>query len=372
VLLRTVPLIVVASLALARSTYTQVPADNEKVQTPSNIARGLVDQRAVVPVPAQGKVKLSIKKEAERFTMSNGLSSVVLLQLPDYKAPYVMRIASSRRGIGRTTELFVPSGIYLDADLRQVDEFGEHQLAGRVESLVAELGIDGSRMNARYLLLYTDGDLVGQQVVLHGQDALDDAIGSLFQKGLFRVERSLEASLEVETKMRPGYADVQTMTQSEVARFLLSQGAVVRVPSAGTVKPSIAAGAPTFMLEGGPSTAVLLEMPDYSAPYSLKIKSSVQRSKGIFIPSGFYFDASFQQVGDFGEDRLTGKESVTADLGISERDRVARYLLLYTRGDLAGLSVQRRGFTATGPLYWVERSLEAKLEVETKPSAGMR
>ena len=129
-LLRTVPLIVVASLALARSTYTQVPADNEKVQTPSNIARGLVDQRAVVPVPAQGKVKLSIKKEAERFTMSNGLSSVVLLQLPDYKAPYVMRIASSRRGIGRTTELFVPSGIYLDADLRQVDEFGEHQLAG--------------------------------------------------------------------------------------------------------------------------------------------------------------------------------------------------------------------------------------------------
>lgn len=141
-------------LAVARASYTQAPASNETAQAPSDIARVLVDQRAAVPVPPQGRVKLSIKKEAQKFVLPGGTSSVALLQLPDYQGPYVMRIASSRRGIGRTTEIFVPSGLYLDADFRQFDGFGEDQLAERVESLVVELVVDETRMNARYLLLY--------------------------------------------------------------------------------------------------------------------------------------------------------------------------------------------------------------------------
>lgn len=392
--LRTMLLVVITSLAVARVSYTQVPASNEKTQTPSDAARFLVGRRAAVPVPAQGRVKLSIKKEAQTFAMPGGPSSVVLLQLSDYQGPYVVRIASSRRGIGRTTEIFVPSGFYLDADFRQLDEFGENQLAERVESLVAELAIDESRMDARYLLLYTHGDLVGQQVVVLVPDALDGRLTrSMFQSGLFRVERSLEASLRVETKMRPGFKGVQTKSQPEVVRALVDQGAVVRLPSVGKVKHSIATGAPTFTMGGGPSSVVVLQLPEYSAPYHLRIESSARRSKGIFIPSGVYFDASFQPLGQFGEDRLTGKDSVTAELVLGERDRTARYLLLYTRGDRVGLSVRRTeglsdhvagqvlecavsrytcGIGATGPLYWVERSLEARLEMETMPDTGSR
>jgi hypothetical protein len=57
---------------------------------------------------------------------------------------------------------------------------------------------------ARYLLLYTRGDLVGQQVMIGGQGALHGAIASLFEKGrLFRFERTLEASIEVTTSAFP-------------------------------------------------------------------------------------------------------------------------------------------------------------------------
>lgn len=228
-----------------------------------------------VPVPAQGRVKLSIKKEAHTFGMPGGPSSVALLQLPDYSGPYVIR-----------------SGLYFDSNFHELGGFGEHQLAERVDSLVAELAIDESKMNARYMVLHTWRSR-GATGSCDRSSTLGGApLSRLFQKGLFRVERSLEANI----------------------------------------------------------------------------------------------DASFQRLGEFGEERFTGTgENVTAELALGEGDRAARYLLLYTRGDLVGLSVRRYdlsygvleavscvtsacGFLGSGPVYWVERSLQARLEVETKPA----
>ena len=388
-------LIVISSLVVARASDKQVPARNDRALTPSSVARILVDQRAAVAVPAQGRVKLSIKKEARTFVMPGGRSTVVLLQLPGYQRPYVMRIASARRGIGRTTEMFVPSGVYLDADFQQRDEFGESQLTEKEDSLVAELVVDESHMDARYLVLYTRGNLVGQQVVLRGQDAVGGALTSaLYRKGVFRVDRSLEAKLQVEAKERPGFAGVRTTTLPELVRSLVDQGAVVRVPPVGRVTHSIGPRAATFTIGGGPSSVALLRLPDYSGPYRLSIKSTAQGSRGIFIPSGVYFDAGFQALEEFGEDRLSGKDDVSADLAVGEQRKTARYLLLYTRGDRVGLSVRRTsgvgywvgvvlGCIATngngiacgqapGPVYWVERSLVAKLEIKTTPGSGLQ
>ena len=186
--------IVVASLALARLGSAQVPASpQDAFQTPPEVARFLLDHAVVVQLPAKGKVKPSIKKGAPTFRMPGGPSSVVLLRLPNYQAPYVMTVTSFRRGLGRTTEIFVPSGVYFDAELQPRGDVGENQFAGRVESLVAELAFGEANQNVRYLLLYTRGESVGQRMDMRGD------LG-LFNAGVFRLERSLEAKLQVETK----------------------------------------------------------------------------------------------------------------------------------------------------------------------------
>jgi hypothetical protein len=394
------PLIFVLTLEIlvagARLTGNSPPqaVSQYPPNTPSEIARDLAGRGAVVQVLAEGKVKHSITKEAPKFALPGGSSSVMLLQLPAYRAPYVMTIASSRRGIGRTTEIFVPSGFYLDADFQHVGEFGEDQLAGRAggqlsaEAVVAELALGESDRKARYLLLYTRGDMVGQppvQLVIPGQDVLGIVSGA---KKLFRVERSFEASIEVATRMRPGYDGVQTKPLSDIARLMIDRGQLVHVPLNGQVKSSVAKGAPTFSMAGGASSIVLLQLPDYSAPYHLKLESLPQRSS-IFVPSGVYLDVNFQQVGEFGEERLSGQKRFAADLAFGEQEKQVRYVLLYTRGDLVGLSVQRNrgiayvvektvscvlellgtptgcGYLDAGPVFWLERSLDAKLELET-------
>jgi hypothetical protein len=120
------------------------------------------------------------------------------------------------------------------------------------------------------------------------------------------------------------------------------------------------------MAAGGPSSVVLLELPEFESPYTLAIESFNQRSKGMFIPSGVYFDVDFNSRGDFGEDQLTGRNSVLANLAVTEAIKDVRHILLFTRGDLAGLSVMRRGSNINEPIVWVERSLEGRIEVEAK------
>lgn len=175
--------------------------------TPSEVARLLAREGIVVKVPAEGKVKESIAKDAPTFALPDGASSVMLLQLPEYRGPYDLTVVSSRIGMGRTTEIFVPAGFYFDAEFQQAGEFGEDQLAGRGEnmSVVAELVVGEAHREARYLLLYTRGDLVGQQVtIVEGQGPLHNAIASIFQKGrVFRFERALEASIEVAASAVP-------------------------------------------------------------------------------------------------------------------------------------------------------------------------
>lgn len=156
-------------------------------------------------------------------------------------------------------------------------------------------------------------------------------------------------------------------TAAEVARLLVDRGAAVHVPSNGTAKSSIKKGGQTFTMRGGQSTVVLLRFPDYQTPYTMTI-SSLRRGAGatteIFIPNGVYFDETWHWLGEFSENRLTagGPASVGIAFHVDDTFRSARYLLLYTRGDLVGKRVG--GF---GLLPNVERSLEADIEVHTSP-----
>ena len=191
---RTLVLIIVGSLIGTLPGYAQLPTNNQTApQTPSDMVRLLTDHGAVVQLPVKGKVKHSMNKGEPTFAMPQGASTVLLLQLPEYQAPYAMTITSYRRGVGRTKEIFVPRGLYFDAAFQQIGEFGEDRLAGRVESLAAELAIGEANRNARYLLLYTRGDMLGQRMGVRGD------LG-LVNSGLFRLERSLEAKLQVETR----------------------------------------------------------------------------------------------------------------------------------------------------------------------------
>lgn len=150
-------------------------------------------------------MKKSITKEASKFHLADGVSSVILLQLPKYRGPYDLKVVSSRIGAGRTTEIFVPSGFYFDSEFQQIGGFGEDQLLGRGEtmSLAAELVMADANREACYLLLYTRGDLVGQQVTIRGgQGIVRDAMARALQR-VFRVERSLEAKIEVVTSVVP-------------------------------------------------------------------------------------------------------------------------------------------------------------------------
>ena len=108
--------------------------------TPSEVARLLVGEGSVVKLATEERVRRSIAMDAPTFALPGGASSVMLLQLPDYSGPYDLTVVSFRRGIGLTTEIFVPSGFYFDAEFQQVGAFGEEQLEVRRQSLLNTSG----------------------------------------------------------------------------------------------------------------------------------------------------------------------------------------------------------------------------------------
>jgi hypothetical protein len=185
----------------------QVPADQQAaIRSPSEVARFLVEHGSVVDVPGEGKVTRQINKDAPSFATPIGPTTVLLLRLPQYQAPYVLTITSVRKGMGLTTEVFIPSGISFDAEFRPVKEFGEERLEGRVDSLAFELLFGEATRAAQYVLLYTRGDLVRQRLGLRDYRTGRRIDGKL-DLWLNKIERSLEGKIEVQTRP-PATSDV--------------------------------------------------------------------------------------------------------------------------------------------------------------------
>lgn len=198
---RTISFVLGGSLMLVPAAYSQRAPGTSVVaaRTPSEIARSLADQGALLKIPAKGKIKHSLKKGAPIFAMPAGPSSVVLLQLPETSASYVMTITSSMKTGWSKRELFVPSVIVFDDAFQQTGAINESRLQGGDEKLSGVYAFD---RKDRYLVLYTLGDLVGQRVGVRGTVYGVDVPG--LSKWLGRgtpVYRSLEGDLTVETKL---------------------------------------------------------------------------------------------------------------------------------------------------------------------------
>jgi hypothetical protein len=343
-----------ASVVLVACVTLQAGQTQSVSSSFSDLARTLIANRAVQRVPLDETLKLSIATNPTTYVLPGGKSSALLLELPDYQTPYVMTISSIRNGIGRTSEMFIPSGTLSNADLASVGELTEQQLQSRVESVAAQLVFDDRRKDARYVLLYTHGDRIGQPVDFRGQDVISDGV-----LRLFRVQRSLNAKIEVSIKFRSGYDRMRESTPVETVREFIDQSTVVRVPPLGKVRHTIAPDAPTFSMNGAPTSAVLVELPEFRTPYSLVIESQI--GDGLFVPSGLFFDGDLNAKGRLTEREFAGRRDIKAQVQIGEEHRSTRYLLLFTQADLVGFGLPRDGSRG---IFFVPRSIEGKLEIE--------
>jgi len=171
-------------------------------QTEGEIARTLAGQGQVVALPARGRVKHSVKKEAPSFALPTGESRVALFKLPDYSAPYTVTITSPcKHGcVGFSKSIFVPSCVFLDAEFQPTRQLPKTEFeileAGfsKPFRLEARVLIDEPRKGDRYLLLYTIGGDVGSVVQ-------DTYIGGLIPSLRHsRVRASADGPLELEAR----------------------------------------------------------------------------------------------------------------------------------------------------------------------------
>jgi hypothetical protein len=197
--------VAVAASASAAPAAGQPPNDPDLARALSGAARTLVERAAVVRVPVKGKATGRLKDADMRFELPSGTTPALLLELPVFQAPYELTVATLRIGAGRTTEIFIPNGVFLDAGFRPVDRFNEDRLRGAEQSLVAALDIDASKKEVRYLLLFTRADLVGRRVGARASfegipigGKVGTWLGSGF--GLGRIEGSVDGRFEVRTR----------------------------------------------------------------------------------------------------------------------------------------------------------------------------
>lgn len=165
-------------------------------QSPAMVAQRLTESHAVVELPVKGKVSRKIELKNDTFAMPGGPSRVVLLSLPEYRAPYVLTVKSFlyKRAMSRTEKIFVPTTILLDGNYRVTRTVSEAELeanrAGMAKgpSYQATIPITEAQSDERFVLIYTDGAAVGGPIRVVNQ--------MLF----FRAERSADGDIEAETK----------------------------------------------------------------------------------------------------------------------------------------------------------------------------
>ena len=104
-------------------------------------------------MPAKGKAKAAFKKDAAVYALPGGQSPAVLLSLPAYQSPYTLTVSSKRHGMGRTTEIFVPSLVLLDDTFAVIGSYGvedaptvaSNRTLNPTESIYKDFTIDGQK-----------------------------------------------------------------------------------------------------------------------------------------------------------------------------------------------------------------------------------
>jgi hypothetical protein len=166
---------------------------------------------------------------------------------------------------------------------------------------------------------------------------------------------------------------------SEIARLLAQHEAPVDVPERGQIRREIEKDAPRFQTLNGETTAMLLRLPKYQAPYLMTV-SSFKRGIGpatkVFVPMGISFDSQFRPLSRFGDDELRSVgDRLIVDLMIGDKLADARYMLVFTRASQVQQRIQTDGGKKGNPVESrieallgigaAQRSLEATLYVAT-------
>jgi Maltose operon periplasmic protein precursor (MalM) len=130
----------------------------------SGVARLLAEQgQAVALTPPKSKVVQAIEKSGKPHSFHFGESRVVLFRLPESTGSYELKVSSRCNCSGPAKSVFVPTVAFLDEGFERIQAIEESGFAFKGDALTATLQVS-SKVAGRYLLVYTRGDLVGQQM----------------------------------------------------------------------------------------------------------------------------------------------------------------------------------------------------------------
>ena len=142
------------------------------IRSVREITQALAARGPCIGLPAKGKVKRTIKRDAPSFLLPGGESPVLLFKLPDYTLPYTLTVTSpcNYGCFGFSKSIFAPSGIFFDSHFEPTRELPSSQFENLNESLTKSRRLETTilinelRREDRYLLLYTMAGDVGEVV----------------------------------------------------------------------------------------------------------------------------------------------------------------------------------------------------------------
>jgi hypothetical protein len=127
------------------------------------------------------------------------------------------------------------------------------------------------------------------------------------------------------------------VTPEEVARKVVAEGKLVTIPEAkGKVEYKIEKSETAYYLPSGESRVVLIKLPTYSTPYTLKFRSNA-KGGNFFAPTIYFLDSEFKKTNEILDGTfLVEGPSVKMDVQIDEQRKGDVFLLVFTEGEKLG------------------------------------
>lgn len=175
----------------------------------------------------------------------------------------------------------------------------------------------------------------------------------------------------------------EAATVADTARALAKRGLVMEITSTAEaeIEAAIAADQERFQLPFGPSPAVLIHLPDYSAPFTLTISSYPSKGfhKDVFVPIAVFLDKDFKTKYELAETAFKwksltfGRQHFEATVSIEGAQRDDRYVLIFTNGSRTREILSSGAVTAVSPYATVSvpssfaRSFWGDVRLEVTP-----